>query len=76
MRAPDQICGLLREVPAAAHALLVLAGVHVAVQLQPTERRRLGGREQRSCVPPAEGAVGIAPRQACRPSQAFFSPSL
>lgn len=63
VRAPDQVRGLLREVPAAAHALPVLAGVHLPVQLQPAERRRLGGREQRSRVPPAEGAAGIAPRR-------------
>lgn len=60
MCAPDQICGLLWEVPAAAHALPVLTRVHVPLQLQSPERRRLGGREQRARLPPAEGASGIA----------------
>lgn len=59
MCAPDQICGLLWKVSAAPHALPVLTGVHLSVQLQPAERCRVGGREQRACVPPAAGASWI-----------------
>lgn len=59
MCAPDQIRGLLWKVPAAPHALPVLPGVHLSLQLQPAERRRVRGREQRARLPPAEGASGI-----------------
>lgn len=66
MRPPHQICGLLREISTAAHALPVLPAVHLTLQLQPTERRRVGGREQRAGVPPPEGASGLAPQGAER----------
>lgn len=62
MCAPDQVCGLLWKVPAAPHALPVLPRVHVSLQLQPPERRRVRGREQRARLPPAEGASGIGRR--------------
>lgn len=71
MRAPHQICGLLWEISTAAHALPVLPAVQLALQLQPTERRRVGGREQRAGVPPAEGASGLA-LQGAEPSNGLL----
>lgn len=64
MRSPHQIRGLLWEISTAAHALPVLPAVQLTLQLQPTERRRVGGREQRAGIPPPEGASGIAPQGA------------
>lgn len=62
MRAPDKVCRFLWEVPTAAHALPVLSWVYVPLQLQPTERRRVWGREQRACRPPPEGPARINPQ--------------
>lgn len=56
-----QVCGFLREVPPAAHALPVLPAVFLSLQLKPTERRRVRRGEQHPCRQAPEGPAGIGP---------------
>lgn len=59
MRSSHQVCGFLREVSPAIDALPVLPRMHLSLQLQPSERRRLGRWQQRARRSPSKSSSGI-----------------